>query len=196
MSIRLLAVPGSLRAGSHNANLLRAAAHVLPPGVAMRTWDGVRVLPPFDEDVETDPPTAVVAAALAAIAQADALLVATPEYNGSLPGVLKNALDWASRPYATNVLRDKPVAVVGASTGPFGAVWAQADARRTLTAIGADVVDAELAVGSADVAFGPDGALVEPAHVAQLTDIIDALVLRTGPTERRKRVRQRASSHR
>ena len=89
--------------------------------------DGLAAVPPFDEDVEAAPAPAAVVDLRAAIADADAVLFATPEYNGSVPGQLKNALDWISRPYATNPLRNTPAAVVGASTGGFGAVWAQAD---------------------------------------------------------------------
>ena len=96
-----------------------------------------------------------------AIAGADAVLVATPEYNHSLPGQLKNALDWMSRPLADSPLRNKPTAVVGASTGLFGAVWAQAEARKVLSAIGARVIDRELPVAMADEAFTPDGSLVD-----------------------------------
>ena len=92
------------------------------------------------------------------------MLIATPEFNGSIPGVLKNALDWASRPFPDNALRGKPVAVVGASTGLFGAVWAQAEIRKVLETIGADVLDDELPVGQAHVAFGDDGHLADAEH--------------------------------
>ena len=109
------------------------------------------------------------------IAQADAVLFATPEYNGSFPGALKNALDWVSRPFATNVLRHKPVAVVGASQGMFGAVWAQADLRRVLSRIGAAVDERELPVGSADKAFTSDLTLRDPALAARLTAIVEDL---------------------
>ena len=92
------------------------------------------------------------------------MLVSTPEYNHSLPGQLKNALDWLSRPLAESPLRNKPAAVVGASTGLFGAVWAQAEARKVLAAIGARVIDRELPVGMADDAFADDGALADDDH--------------------------------
>ena len=134
-------------------------------------------MPPFDEDAEAAPAPAAVADLRAAIAAADAVLFATPEYNGSVPGQLKNALDWVSRPYATNPLRNTPVAVVGASTGGFGAVWAQADLRRILARIGARVLDTELAVGHADTGFDEDvleslagvvNDLVSSAHAREL----------------------------
>src|SRR5919204_5625745 len=159
--MRILGIAGSLRRGSHNRRLLRAAGAALPPGVVLVEWEGLAGLPAFDEDLEADPPEAVLEL-FDAIEDADALLIATPEYNASLPGALKNAIDWASRPFPDNVLRDKPVAVIGASTGLFGAVWAQAEVRKTLKASGAHVVEAELPVGLADTAFAPDGRLTDP----------------------------------
>jgi len=113
---------------------------------------------------------------LEAVDGADALLIATPEYNASLPGGLKNAIDWASRPFPDNVLRDKPSAVMGASTGLFGAVWAQAEVRKTLKASGAHVLESELPVGMADAAFAGDDTLVDPELGARLADLLDDLV--------------------
>jgi chromate reductase, NAD(P)H dehydrogenase (quinone) len=150
--MRVLGISGSLRRDSHNTELLRAAATLLPSGVEFEIYDGLGEIPPFDEDVEKVEGHApeAVQRLRAAIGEADAVLFATPEYNHSVPGVLKNALDWVSRPYATNTLRNKPVAVMGASTGLFGAVWAQADLRKVLAAIGARVVDREIPVPTAD----------------------------------------------
>jgi chromate reductase len=173
--MQILGIAGSLRRGSHNRKLLRAAGDVLPPGAVLTEWDGLRDLPAFDEDLEEAPPAAVQQL-LDAIAAADAVLVATPEYNASIPGVLKNALDWASRPFPGNVLRDKPAAVVGASTGLFGAVWAQAEVRKVLKTSGAHVLESELPVGMADGAFGDDDALVDPDLSARLSDLVSDLV--------------------
>jgi chromate reductase len=173
--MRILGISGSLRRGSHNRRLLRAAAAALPPGVDLVEWDGLAGLPAFDEDRETTPGEPV-RAFLEEIARADALLIATPEYNASLPGALKNALDWASRPFPSNVLRGKPTAVIGASTGPFGAVWAQAELRRALTASGARVVDAELPVGTAAGAFAADGSLTDPTLGERLRRLLGDLV--------------------
>ena len=131
---------------------------LLPDDVELELWDGLRAVPPYDEDDDVEPAPAAVADLRDAIAGADAILFATPEYNHSVPGQLKNALDWASRPLATNPLRNKPVAVVGASTGAFGAVWAQAELRKVLAATGARVVDGEVAVGHAHERFDADGA--------------------------------------
>jgi chromate reductase, NAD(P)H dehydrogenase (quinone) len=169
--MRILGIAGSVRRESHNRKLLRAAGEVLSPGVELVEWDGLASLPIFDQDLESDPP-APVREFLAAIEEADALLIATPEYNASLPGGLKNALDWASRPFPDNVLRQKTSAVIGASTGLFGAVWAQAEVRKVLKASGADVVENELPVGMADSAFTDDGALADPELAARLGDVL------------------------
>jgi chromate reductase, NAD(P)H dehydrogenase (quinone) len=177
---RILGIAGSLRAGSHNASLLRAAAKLLPPGVELEFYDGLRELPPYDPDHDGDQAPAAVARLRAAIASADGVLIATPEYNGSIPGVLKNALDWASRPFPDNALRGKPVAVIGASTGLFGAVWAQAETRKVLGVAGADVIEHELPVGQADTAFADDGALVEPDQRALLAELVNVLAARAG----------------
>jgi chromate reductase len=134
-------------------------------------WDGLASLPAFDEDLEDDP-GAAVEEWREAIEAADAVLIATPEYNASLPGALKNALDWASRPFPDNVLRDKPAAVIGASTGLFGAVWAQAEVRKVLKASGAHVIEAELPVGMADGAFAEDGSLADPELALRLGDVL------------------------
>ena len=170
--MRILGISGSLRRGSHNRALLRAAAAALPPGATLEVWDELAALPAYDEDLDRDPVPEIVARLRAALADADAVLIATPEYNASLPGALKNALDWASRPWPDNPLRGKPVAVIGSSTGLFGAVWAQAEVRKVLKTIGADVLEAELAVGLADDAFAEDGALADPGMQASLAEIV------------------------
>ena len=156
----ILGIPGSLRAGSHNAQLLRLAAEELPEGVELVVFDGLAEIPAFDQDLEDLAPDAVDALK-AAIADADAVLIATPEYNGSIPGALKNALDWVSRPIAGSPIRRKPVAVIGASTSAFGAVWAQRELKKVLGVMGARVLDVELPVAKADRALLDDEALVE-----------------------------------
>ena len=117
---------------------------------------------------------------LSAVEQAEGILIATPEYNASVPGGLKNALDWASRPFPDNVLREKPAAVIGASTGLFGAVWAQAEVRKALKASGAHVLESELPVGMADSAFDPDDTLADPELGARLGDLLGDLVREVG----------------
>jgi len=173
--MKILGVSGSLRADSHNTALLRCAARHLPEGVELEVWDGLRDVPPYDEDDDVDPAPQAVAAFRAALAGADAVLFSTPEYNSSIPGQLKNALDWASRPHATNVLRNLPVAVVGASTGAFGAVWAQAELRKVLGAAGARVVDGEVILGHAHRKMDEDGILLDDEIREQLVDVISGL---------------------
>jgi chromate reductase len=175
--MKVLGISGSLRRDSHNTKLLRAAAALLPPGAELELWEGLKAVPPYDADDDTGEPRPWILRSLAgAIADADVVLFATPEYNHSLPGQLKNALDWLSRPLASSPLRDKPVAVVGASTGLFGAVWAQAELRKVLGAIGARVVDRELPVGLADDAFGEDGRLADEEQELVLADLLAELV--------------------
>jgi chromate reductase, NAD(P)H dehydrogenase (quinone) len=151
--MKVLGLSGSLRSDSHNARLLRAAGSLLPPEAQLLEFGGLKAIPPYDPDDDTAPRPFAVRALHEAVATADAVLVATPEYNHSIPGQLKNALDWLSRPLAESPFRQKPVAVIGASTGMFGAVWAQAEARKVLGAIGARVLDRELPVGFADDAL-------------------------------------------
>jgi chromate reductase, NAD(P)H dehydrogenase (quinone) len=175
--MRILGISGSLRRDSHNTALLRAAAEVLPPDVEFELFDGLKAIPPYDAD--EDAPElhgAEVQALKDAIERADAILIATPEYNHSIPGVLKNALDWASRPAGNSVLRGKPAAVVGASTGLFGAVWAQAEVRKVLAATGADVVDRELPVMQAHLQFDEYGNVHEEDLRGQLAEHVAALV--------------------
>jgi chromate reductase, NAD(P)H dehydrogenase (quinone) len=176
--MRVLGISGSLRSDSHNARLLRAAAALLPPEAEFVAFDGLKAIPPFDEDDEHAPGPAVEAWR-AAIEQADALLVATPEYNHSTPGALKNAVDWASRPFATAALRNKPAAVIGTSTGMFGAVWAQAELRKSLAAAGARVIDRELPVPDAENAFAADETLAEHDQTLALGEILTELLAET-----------------
>jgi len=175
--MRVLGISGSLRRDSHNSALLRAAAALLPPGAELELWEGLKAVPPYDADddpgLEWRPES--LRSLDAAIRDADVVLFATPEYNHSIPGALKNALDWLSRPLAESPLRGKPVAVVGASTGLFGAVWAQAELRKVLSAIGARVLDRELPVGLAADAFGEAGRLADPDLELTLADLLAEL---------------------
>jgi chromate reductase, NAD(P)H dehydrogenase (quinone) len=144
--VEIVAIAGSLRTGSWARALLRAAANRVPTNVELNIWDDLELVPPFNEDRESGPTDPAVASLRDAIDRADALLIVTPEYNGSFPGVLKNALDWASRPYGSSVLQRTPIAAVGTSPLPSGGENALGDLKRVLTRIRADVVDAELAV--------------------------------------------------
>jgi chromate reductase, NAD(P)H dehydrogenase (quinone) len=182
-TIRILAIPGSLRAESYNRKLLEAARAIAPADVEVELWDGLKRVPPFDEDDENDPGAAVLELR-DAVAQADAVLIATPQYNASLPGQLKNALDWASRPYATNALRGKLVAVIGASPSPSGAARAQSEARVVLGAIGAEVTDVELAVARVRGQFDDDGRLVAREPRRDLKKLLERLATRARAASR------------
>jgi len=177
--MRVLGVVGSLRPDSHNRRLLLAAAHELPPDVEFVIFEGLKAVEPFDEADEHENGGGMPGADafIAAIRGADAVLFVTPEYNGSIPGVLKNAIDWASRPTpATAALANKPVAVIGASTGMFGAAWAQAELRKSLGLAGARVLEHEVAVPTAHEAFHDDGRLNRGATRKRIREVLTDLV--------------------
>src|SRR5881275_2035701 len=174
--MKVLAISGSLRRDSYNTKLLRAAEELLPADVELELYQGLKAVPPYDEEDDVQPAPPAVARLRQAVAEADAILIATPEYNSSIPGQLKNALDWVSRPAATNALRNKPVAVVGASTSAFGAVWSQAELRKVLAAIGARVVEGDVAVGHAPTRFDENGRLEDESLQEQLQETIEALL--------------------
>jgi chromate reductase, NAD(P)H dehydrogenase (quinone) len=170
--MRLLAISGSLRRCSYNSALLNAAA-ACASDVDFVFWNALDTIPAYTEDADDEP--ASVRSLKGEIRAADAVLFATPEYNGSVPGALKNALDWVSRPFVDNPLRGKPAVVIGASQGSFGAVWAQADLRKILDTIGAAVRPEELAVRRADSAFTADGLLGDLSQRAALGAIVATL---------------------
>jgi NAD(P)H-dependent FMN reductase len=140
--IRVLTLVGSLRAGSINRQIAELAADVAPEGVVVRIFDKLGELPFYNEDVdnETDV-SAAVTALRAAAAEADAALVVTPEYNGSIPAVIKNAIDWLSRPFGDGALKGKPLAVIGGSFGRYGGVWAHDETRKSFAIAGPRVVE-------------------------------------------------------
>jgi chromate reductase, NAD(P)H dehydrogenase (quinone) len=142
MPIKIVGIAGSLRGGSVNRVLLGAAAQILPPGAELQIWDQLDRVPPFNEDWEADPAPLAVTGLRELIAGADALLIATPEYNRSIPGQLKNALDWASRPRGSAVLQGKPTAVISASPRPGGGAEAAADLRKVLRAVTDELINA------------------------------------------------------
>ena len=180
--MRILGISGSLRRDSYNTALLRHAGELFEAeGSQFTLYTGLRDIPPFDEDEEINAPD-TVERLRAAIARADGIFFVTPEYNSSIPGVLKNALDWVSRPIATNTIRNKPVAVIGASTGGFGAVWSQAELRRVLGAMGARVVDGEVAVGHAMDRFDSLGRLNDPNLEEQVREVVRQLLVEAAAT--------------
>jgi chromate reductase len=174
--MKVLGISGSLRHDSHNTRLLWAAASELPSEADFELYDGLADVPPYNADEDIEPAPEAVARLRSAIADADAVLFATPEYNHSIPGVLKNAVDWASRPFPDSSLEAKPVAVVGASAGMFGAVWAQAELRKVLAATGADVLEEDLPIGHAQHAFDADGGLRNTDLRERLAKIVAELV--------------------
>jgi chromate reductase len=174
--MRVLALSGSLRGGSHNTKLLRAAAAAAPPGVDVRLYEGLKELPPYDADDDggADAQPEPVRRLREALAGADAVLVATPEYNSSLPGFLKNALDWASRPLALSPVRNKPVAVLSSSSGMFGGVWAAAETRKVLGALGARVLEDTVTVPRAHERLAEG---VGPELAEELRSVVEALAV-------------------
>lgn len=174
--MRVLGISGSLRRGSFNTTLLRVAAERLPAGAGLTLFERLGEVPPYDEDVDARTEPAAVRELRQAVREADAVLIATPEYNSSIPGQLKNALDWVSRPAGKSALRGKPVAVVGASTGMFGAVWAQAELRKVLAAMGGRVIEAELPIAHARELMRGDHLELPPPQAEQLEEILAQLV--------------------
>ena len=175
--MKILGLAGSLRAGSYNRSLLRAALAQVPDGVEVETLDGLDALPYFDEDLEAAGIPAVVRDFRRAIAEADALLVVTPEYNGSTSGVLKNALDWASRG-PVRVLAGKPVAVMGTSTGRGGAQGGIESVLGILRRTRSDVLDHTVAVPFAAEAFDGLLGLADPSVSAEVRGLVSELAAR------------------
>jgi chromate reductase, NAD(P)H dehydrogenase (quinone) len=161
--MKILALSGSLRRESFNTALAYAARELAPDGVEVEVYDGLGLIPHYDQDLDhedVETPESV-ADLRRRIEEADALLVITPEYNGSITGVLKNAIDWASARHRGSWLRNKTVAIAGATTGQYGAIWAQQDLRRVLGIAGARVVGGELPVSTAHEKFDAHGRLVD-----------------------------------
>jgi chromate reductase len=174
--MKILGISGSLRPGSYNTSVLRNAARMFPDDVEFEIYDALKDVPPYDERDDVEPAPPAVAQLRAAVGQADGLLISTPEYNSSIPGQLKNAIDWLSRPLATTVLKNKPVAVVGASTGAFGAVWSQAELRKVLGASLARVVEGEVAFGHAHQRFDEQGRLTDENLEEELQEVVGNLL--------------------
>ncbi|HEX4647437.1 MAG TPA: NAD(P)H-dependent oxidoreductase [Steroidobacteraceae bacterium] len=170
----VLAIAGSLRGGSLNLRLIESAADCAPPGIAVRVYRGLAELPPLNQDLEARAfAEGAVRSLCDQVASADGLLIATPEYNHSVPGVLKNAIDWLSRPLSGEVLVGKPVAVVGASAGRWGTRLAQAALRQVLFAAEALVLTGPpLYLAQADQAFDADGRLADEAARRALRQLL------------------------
>jgi chromate reductase len=173
--IRILAISGSLRAGSYNTSLLRMAAEHAPAEVEVEIYDDLESLAPYNEDRESDPPASATEL-MEQIRSADALLLSTPEFNTTLPGQLKHLVDWGSRPYGPDAaLYGKPVAVIGASQTDYGAMWAQDTLRKALGIAGARVADVELSVARAQDKFDAAGRLTDEDTLEQLEHVLRGL---------------------
>ncbi|WP_422748634.1 NAD(P)H-dependent oxidoreductase [Mycobacterium sp. WMMD1722] len=177
--VHVLVLVGSLRAASVNRQLAELAAESAPDGVRLEEFDRLGELPFYNEDIDTADVAEPVIALRTAAARANAALVVTPEYNGSIPGVLKNAIDWLSRPWGNGALKDKPLAVVGAAHGRYGGVWAHDETRKSFGIAGPRVVeDLELSIPTETLDGNHPRENAELA--AKLRDIIGKLAAEVG----------------
>ncbi|MDT0614666.1 NAD(P)H-dependent oxidoreductase [Streptomyces lancefieldiae] len=177
MSVRILALVGSLRAGSHNRQLAEAAARVAPEGAEVQLFEGLGDVPFYNEDIDVEGSVPAAAAKLREAAQAsDAFLLLSPEYNGTIPAVLKNAIDWLSRPYGAGALVGKPAAVVGTALGQYGGVWAHDDTRKAVGIAGGKVIeDVKLSIPGSATRFAEIHPADDAEVAAQLTEVVARL---------------------
>jgi len=176
--MKILGIAGSLREGSYNRAALRAAQTLAPEGVTIETFD-IKGLPGFSQDDETNPPAQVVELKQR-IRDADAILFVTPEYNYSIPGVLKNAIDWASRPYGDSAWTRKPVAIMGASVGTQGTSRAQYHLRQTFVFLNMYAVNQpEVMISQAHKHFDAEGNLTDDAIKKLIRQLLEELVMLT-----------------
>ncbi|MEV7345791.1 NAD(P)H-dependent oxidoreductase [Streptomyces sp. NPDC093544] len=177
MSVQILALVGSLRAGSHNRQLAEAAVKLAPEGAEVELFEGLAEIPFYNEDIDVAGSLPAAAVRLReAAARADAFLLFSPEYNGTIPAVLKNAIDWLSRPYGASALAGKPTAVVGTAYGQFGGVWAQDEARKAVGIAGGTVLeDVKLSIPGSVTRFAETHPVDDAEVAAQLTEVIHTL---------------------
>ncbi|NJP48681.1 NAD(P)H-dependent oxidoreductase [Streptomyces sp. SBST2-5] len=174
MSVRILALVGSLRAGSHNRQLAEAAVKLAPEGTSVDVYEGLADIPFYNEDIDVEGSVPAAAVKLReAAGSADALLLFTPEYNGTIPAVLKNAIDWLSRPYGAGAISGKPVAVVGTAFGQYGGVWAQDETRKAAGIAGAKVLeDIKLSIPGSVTRFAETHPAEDTEVAEQLTEVV------------------------
>jgi chromate reductase len=171
---RVLAIPGSLRRKSYNRSLARVASSLAPEGMSMSVYDALCTVPVFNEDLERPPPSGV-AQLREAVAASDGLLVVTPEYNQSVPGVVKNMIDWLSRSDGPEGLEGKPVAVIGVTTGPWGTRLSQSQLRQILTSVQALVLpQPTLFLRDADALLDEEGNLHDEVTLHRLQELLVA----------------------
>jgi chromate reductase len=173
--MRVLAISGSLRSGAYSTRLARAAAELLPAGAKLELYDGLAEIPNYDQDLEDTAAPDAVEELRRRIDEADALLIVTPEYNAGIPGGLKNAIDWASRPHGESALAGKPAAIISSSPVPFGGVWANQQIRKAFTITGTPTVETELAIGKVDQKVAEDGSLTDDATREQIRSLLGEL---------------------
>lgn len=182
-TIKVLVLVGSLRAASLNRQIAQLAVRVAPEDVLVTVFDGLGSLPFYNEDLDLfDTPNEVpvpVTALRKAAADADAALVVTPEYNGSIPAVLKNAIDWLSRPFGDGALKDKPVAVIGGAMGQYGGVWAHDETRKSFGVAGARVIDA-IKLSVPLLALGGKAPAGDVELLAKVREVVGKLVAEVG----------------
>ncbi|ORB65119.1 NADPH-dependent FMN reductase [Mycolicibacterium tusciae] len=177
--IKVLVLVGSLRAASVNRQLAELAIESAPAGVRLETFDRLGELPFYNEDIDNADVAEPVVALRQAAADADAALVVTPEYNGSIPGVLKNAIDWLSRPFGNGALKGKPLAVVGAALGQYGGVWAHDETRKSFGIAGPRVIE-DLTLSVRSTAFDGKHPRENSEVAEQLRDIVGKLAAEVG----------------
>jgi NAD(P)H-dependent FMN reductase len=177
--ITVLALVGSLRAASVNRQIAELAAEKAPEGVSVRTFDGLGDIPFYSEDIDGENAPAPADQLRTAVADADAVLVVTPEYNGSIPAVVKNAVDWLSRPYGQGAVTGKPLAVIGAAGGQYGGVWAHDETRKSFGIAGANVVDA-LALSVPLATLGGRDPRENAELVVEVDDVLRKLAAEVG----------------
>ncbi|WP_369393798.1 NADPH-dependent FMN reductase [Streptomyces sp. CG1] len=177
MSVRILALVGSLRAGSHNRQLAEAAVKLAPEGAEVVLYEGLADVPFYNEDIDVEGNVPTPAAKLREAAQAaDAFLLFSPEYNGTIPAVLKNAIDWLSRPYGAGAFGGKPVAVIGTAFGQYGGVWAQDETRKAVGIAGGKVIeDIKLSIPGSVTRFAETHPVDDAEVAAQLTEVVARL---------------------
>ncbi|MEU3091803.1 NAD(P)H-dependent oxidoreductase [Streptomyces massasporeus] len=177
MSVRILALVGSLRAGSHNRQLAEAAVKLAPEGAEVNLFEGLAEIPFYNEDIDVEGSLPAAAARLREAANAaDGLILFTPEYNGTIPAVLKNAIDWLSRPYGAGALSGKPVAVVGTAFGQYGGVWAHDETRKSVGVAGGKVLeDIKLSIPGSMTRFAETHPADDAEVAEQLTEVIARL---------------------
>ena len=173
--LKILAVPGSVRASSFNRGLLVAARNIDPSEIEIEIFEGLGELPIFSQDLEGENMPARASELDRALRNADAVLIATPEYTGSIPGGLKNLLDWASRPVGNGAFQGKPTAIIGASPGQYGAARSVEMTTKIVGALGANVLERNLTVGRAMDRFDSDGTLSDEMVKRSLEDVLTGL---------------------